>query len=176
MLVLTLINTEKLCWLLANTIAGTFMSGKRDFVLFILWLNVVVRSARQMRMGFTQTWNAKASHITVHAWKCDLHGLAYEIECAKRAKNAEKVIDPELGKGHSNLPESIFSVLTKFRAKDTNLHQEHYQASTNLGLLQANMTWCFKNKGPHYTGSLNSIQRWVFQYLTEFKRWYAFLQ
>ena len=65
-------------------------------------------------------------------------------------KNAEKVIDPELGKGHSNLPESIFSVLTKFRAKDTNLHQEHYQASTNLGLLQANMTWCFKNKGPHY--------------------------
>ena len=40
---------------LANTIAGTFMSGKGDFVLFILWLNVVVRSARQMRMGFTQT-------------------------------------------------------------------------------------------------------------------------
>ena len=71
-------------------------------------------------------------------------------ECAKRAKNAEKVIDPELGKGHSNLPELIFSVLTKFRAKDTNLHQKNYLASTNLGLLQANMTWCFKNKEPHY--------------------------
>ena len=91
-----------------------------------------------------------ASHITAHAWKCDLHGLAYEIECAKRAKNAEKAIDPELGKGLSNLPESTFSVLTKFLAKDTNLHQKHYQVSTNLGLLQANMTWCFKNKGPHY--------------------------
>ena len=91
-----------------------------------------------------------ASHITAHAWKCDLHGLAYEIECAKRAKNAEKAIDPELGKGLSNLPELTFSILTKFLAKDTNLHQKHYQVSTNLGLLQANMTWCFKNKGPHY--------------------------
>ena len=48
---------------------------------------------------------------SAHVLKCDLHGLAYEIECAERAKNAEKVIDPELGKGHSNLPESTFSVL-----------------------------------------------------------------
>ena len=91
-----------------------------------------------------------ASHITLlmpeNVTSMDLHMR----ECAKRAKNAEKVIDPELGKGHSNLPESIFSVLTKFRAKDTNLHQKNYQASTNLGLLQANMTWCFKNKEPHY--------------------------
>lgn len=70
-------------------------------------------------------------------------------ECAKRANNAEKVIDLDLGKGHSNLPKSIFSVLTKFRAKDTNLHQKNYQTSTNLGLLQASMTWCFENKEPH---------------------------
>ena len=55
-----------------------------------------------------------------------------------------------LGKGHSNLPESTFSVLTKFRAKDVNLHQKHYYASTNLGLIQANMTWCFKRRGPYY--------------------------
>lgn len=44
------------------------------------------------------------------------------------------VIDPSLGKGHSNLPESSFSVLTKFRAKDINLQQTHYQASTKLGM------------------------------------------
>ena len=58
---------------------------------------------------------------SAHDLKCELHGLAYEIECAQRAKEAEMVIDPELGKGHSNLPEASFSVLTKFRAKDTNL-------------------------------------------------------
>ena len=90
-----------------------------------------------------------ASHITLlipgNVTFMDLHMR----ECAKRANNAEKVIDPDLGKGHSNLPKSIFSVLTKFRAKDTNLHQKNYQTSTNLGLLQASMTWCFKNKEPH---------------------------
>lgn len=87
---------------------------------------------------------------SAHVLKCELHALAYEIECAGRAKEATKVISPGLGKGHSNLPESTFSVLTKFRAKDINLHQKHYQASTNLGLLQASMTWAYKNKGPMY--------------------------
>ena len=82
--------------------------------------------------------------------KCEFHALAYEIECFERAKHAEQVIDPGLGKGHSNLPESTFSVLTKFRAKDINLHREHYEASTNLGLIQSNMTWCFKERGPGY--------------------------
>ena len=69
--------------------------------------------------------------------------------CGPR-QHAEQVIDPGLGKGHSNLPESTFSVLTKFRAKDINLHREHYEASTNLGLIQSNMTWCFKERGPGY--------------------------
>ncbi|XP_068705034.1 uncharacterized protein [Montipora foliosa] len=87
---------------------------------------------------------------STHPLKCEFHGLAYEIECAERAKNAKSVIDPELGKGHSNMPEATFSVLAKFRAKDTNLHQKHYQASTNLGLIQANMTWLFKEKGAQY--------------------------
>ena len=82
--------------------------------------------------------------------KCEFHALAYEIECHERSKNAEQVIDPEMGKGHSNLPESTFSVLTKFRAKDINLHRKHYQASTNLGLIQSNMTWCFKKREPEY--------------------------
>ena len=87
---------------------------------------------------------------SVNVLTCEFHALAYEIECAERARAADKVVDPELGKGHSNLSESSFSVLTKFRAKDTSLHQKHYQAATNLGLLQANMTWLFKNRGPQY--------------------------
>ena len=37
---------------------------------------------------------------------CQFHGLAYDIGRAERAKNAKRVIDPELGKGHSNLPEA----------------------------------------------------------------------
>ena len=82
--------------------------------------------------------------------KCEFHALAYEIKCNQRAKEAERVIDPGMGKGHSNLPESTFSVLTKFRAKDINLHREHYQASTNLGLIQSNMTWCYQARGPQY--------------------------
>ena len=96
---------------------------------------------------------------SAHILKCDFHGLLYEIECAQRAKDAEKVIDPNLGKGHSNLPESSFSVLTKFRAKDINLHQTHYQASTNLGLLQSCMTWCYKVKGAEYHWILELYSR-----------------
>lgn len=90
------------------------------------------------------------NYHSAHVLKCEFHAMAYEIECAERAAGAEKVIDPGLGKGHSNLPESTFSVLTKFRAKDINLHQKHYFASTNLGLIQANMTWCFTRMGPTY--------------------------
>lgn len=85
-----------------------------------------------------------------HVLKCEFHALCYEIECSGRAADAEKVIDPGLGKGHSNFPEVTFSVLTKFRAKDVNLHQKRYAASTNLGLIQATMTWCYKKKGPEY--------------------------
>ena len=45
-------------------------------------------------------------YCSAHPLKCQFHGLAYDIECAERAKNAKSVIDPELGKGHSNLPEA----------------------------------------------------------------------
>ena len=60
------------------------------------------------------------------------------------------VIDSNMGKGHSNLPESKFHVLTKFRPKDINLHQVHNQFSTNLGLCQSNMTFLVEQKRPSY--------------------------
>ena len=73
------------------------------------------------KSGFYPDMKCKGQpHRSVHSLKCEFHGLAYEIKCAKRAKNANSVIDPELGRGHSNLPEATFSLLTKFRAKDTN--------------------------------------------------------
>ena len=81
---------------------------------------------------------------------CDLHSLLYKIECSHIAEKANEVIDPVMGKGHSNLPESKFHVLTKFRPKDKNLHQLHYEFSTNLGLCQGNMTYLIKCKGPTY--------------------------
>ena len=52
-----------------------------------------------------------------------------------------------MGKGHSNLPESKFHVLIKFRPKDVNLHQLHYEFSTNLGVCQSDMTFLGKCKG-----------------------------
>ena len=91
----------------------------------------------------------------------------------REAKNAKSVIGPELGKGHSNKPEATFSALTKFRAKDANLHQKHNQVSTNLGLIQANMTRLFKEKGAQYHWIIDLLLRWVFQYSVEFRRLYA---
>ena len=90
---------------------------------------------------------------------CKLHALAYEIECNHRADNADEIIDPELGRGHTNLCESTFSVFPKFRPKDPTLHRLHYQASTNLALIQASMTYLFTRKGPDYHWILELFQR-----------------
>ena len=51
-----------------------------------------------------KSWNALA-RIIYQSWNvlmCPLHALAYEIECNYRADNAAEIIDPELGRGHSN--------------------------------------------------------------------------
>ena len=72
---------------------------------------------------------------------CEFHALAYEIECKEVAEKSEKLIHPDIGKGTSNLPEASHSVLIKFRSKDMNLERLHYTVSTNLGLIQSNMTW-----------------------------------
>ena len=60
-------------------------------------------------------------YITKNVLKCPFHQLAYQTECELRAKDAEVVIHPELGRGHSNQCESHFSVLPHFRAKDQSL-------------------------------------------------------
>jgi len=104
------------------------------------------------------TCEGKEYH-TAHVLTCPLHALAYEIECHHRAALAEQIIDPELGKGHSNACEATFSVFPKFRPKDVGLQRLHYQASTNLALIQASMTFLFKKHGEEYHWMSDLFQR-----------------
>ena len=96
---------------------------------------------------------------TSHVLSCPLHALAYEIECSHRANHAEEIIDPELGKGHSNACEATFTVFPKFRPKDVALQRLHYQASTNLALIQSSMTYLFRKRGPDYHWMPDLFQR-----------------
>ena len=82
--------------------------------------------------------------------KCPFHALAYEVECHNRASQASQIIHPELGRGHSNYPEASHNVLIRFCSKDKYLQRIHYMVSTNMGLMQANMTWLNKKKGLSY--------------------------
>jgi len=90
---------------------------------------------------------------------CPFHALAYEIECSNRAAQASQIIHTELGRGHSNYPEASHNVLTRFRSKDKYLQNIHYAVSTNLGLLQANMTYMTKKHGLSYHWLLDLFAR-----------------
>jgi len=90
---------------------------------------------------------------------CPFHALAYEIECNARSSQASEIIHTELGRGHSNYPEASHNVLVRFRSKDTNIQCIHYMVSTNLGLLQANMSWLYRKKGASYHWLLDLFAR-----------------
>ena len=62
------------------------------------------------------------AYQSTHVLTYSLHALAYDIECSHRADSATEIIDPELGRGHSNACEATFSVFPKFRPKDIGLH------------------------------------------------------
>ena len=98
-------------------------------------------------------------HHTKHPLTCPFHALAYEIECCVRADQASHIIHTELGRGHSNYPEASHNVLVRFRSKDKYLQNIHYTVSTNLGLLQANMTWLGKKHGLSYHWLLDLFTR-----------------
>ena len=68
---------------------------------------------------------------------CELHSLGYEIECERRALNAESVIHTVMGRGHSNLCEAAFNILPRFRAKSLALHRLSYITLTNWGLIMS---------------------------------------
>ena len=88
--------------------------GQCDFHPFVMCSCGECHSTEELKCGGKK-------YSSRNVLRCDLHALAYEIECSHRADQASEVIDPDLGRGHSNLCESTFSVLTKFRPKDTNL-------------------------------------------------------
>ena len=72
---------------------------------------------------------------------CMFHALLCEIECHERANQAEELIHPVLKRGHSNALEASHTVFIRFQSKDVFLQKLHYHLSTNLALLQANVTY-----------------------------------
>ena len=81
---------------------------------------------------------------------CEFHALLYEIEYSERAAKASKLVHSILKRGHSNAVEASHNVLIRFRYKDIFLERLHYQLSTNLGLLQANLTYMHAKLGTSY--------------------------
>ena len=81
---------------------------------------------------------------------CPFHSLAYEIECYERVTQVKKIVHPVLLRGHSNAVEASHNVLIRFRSKDIFLERLHYELSTNLGLLQANLTYMHNKLGTSY--------------------------
>ena len=81
---------------------------------------------------------------------CEFHALLYGIECTERAAQASKLIHPILKRGHSNAVEASHNVLIRFRSKDIYLERLHYHVSTNIGLLQANLTYMNAKFGTSY--------------------------
>ena len=81
---------------------------------------------------------------------CKFHALLYEIECYERAKQVKELIHPILKRGHSNALEASHNVFIRFRSKDISLDRLHYHVSTNLALLQANLTYMYAKLGISY--------------------------
>ena len=86
-------------------------------------------------------------YATWYVLTCPFHSLLYEIECDSMA---DSLVHPVLKRGHSNWLEASHNVFIRFRSKDISLERLHYEVSTNLGLLQSNMTYMYKKRGPNY--------------------------
>ena len=86
------------------------------------------------------------------------HSLAYEIKCHERAKISDQLVHPILKRGHSNWLEAS-NVFIRFRLKHIHLEQLHYMVSTELALLQSNMTYMYKKHGPQYHSVVELFER-----------------
>ena len=62
----------------------------------------------------------------------------------------EKLVHPILKRGHSNWLEASHNVFIRFRPKHIHLERLHYTLSTELALLQSNMTYMYRKRGPQY--------------------------
>ena len=63
---------------------------------------------------------------------------------------ANQLVHPTMKRGHSNWLEASHNVLIRYRPKHLYLERLHYHVSTNLGLLQANMTCEYDHQGASY--------------------------
>ena len=99
------------------------------------------------------------AYKTRNVLTCPYHSLAYQIECEKRAQQAHDVIHPVLGRGHTNQNEASHNVLIRFRPKHSQITRLHYHVSTNLGLLQSNMTYMNHVRGMGYHWLPDLLQR-----------------
>jgi hypothetical protein len=70
---------------------------------------------------------------------CKFHALLYEI-VSRESCSGRETDSPHLKTGHSNAVEVSHNVFIRFRSKDISLQRLHYHLSTNLALLQANLT------------------------------------
>ena len=82
---------------------------------------------------------------------CKFHALLYEIECHKRANQAEELIHPVLKRGHSDALQASHNVLSGFGQR-----MFSYRGSViicppiYLALLQANLTYMYAKFGTKY--------------------------
>ena len=94
-----------------------------------------------------------------HPLTCPFHALAYEIECTTRALQAHKLVHPELGSATSNILEASHNVFIRYRPKSISLSRVHYMVSTNLGLLQSNLSYMIEKHGVKYHWLLDLFTR-----------------
>ena len=95
--------------------------------------------------------------------RCPFHTMAYRTEIEHRARKAPSLFHSKLQAGHTNFMESSHNILIRFRSKHIQLEKVHYELSTDLGLLQANLTVMKEKKGPQYHWIPDLFQRLVLQ-------------
>ena len=74
---------------------------------------------------------------------------------AMRAGMSEQLIHPILKRRHSNWLEIMF---IHFRPKHIFLERLHYVFSTELALLQSNMTYMYQKHGPQYPWVVEQLE------------------
>ena len=60
---------------------------------------------------------------------------------------------------HSNVRESRFNVVTKYRSKNKALEKSAYEFFTNMGLILGNMTWAYDAYSPDYHWMIELLER-----------------
>ena len=92
-----------------STMCVTSIPGtKMVLVTLIQWELALARNVKEDEIKCTGE-----PYKTKLPLKCAFHWLAYKIECKKRAQEADSVIHPQVGRGHSNLCEASIKVLLK---------------------------------------------------------------